>query len=68
MKNEPLMRIDGRAYREAKPVQSLYPDCEQCAFSRTSKHCGVAFDGAAKEAFGGDCEDRDVIYEEVPNE
>ena len=63
----PLMRIDGKAYKEAKPVQSMQSDCNQCAFARDRPRCGAASDGAAKAVFGGDCEVRDVIYEEVPN-
>lgn len=66
MKNETLMRIDGKAYREAKPVQSMFPDCKQCAFATDTQSCAKAI-AISPRAFGGDCEFRDVIYEQVPN-
>lgn len=61
-----IMRIDGKAYREAKAVQSKNPSlCVQCAFNKDMRRCSASIDGAAKNIFGGDCDDRDVIYEEV---
>lgn len=62
----PLMRIDGKAYKEAKPVQSMQSACNQCAFATDTQRCAKAI-AISLIAFGGDCEDRGVIYEEVPN-
>ena len=62
----PLMRIDGKVYREAKPVQSMHGACNQCAFATEAKSCHKAI-AVSPIIFGGDCENRDVIYEEVTN-
>ncbi|MGL4490891.1 MAG: hypothetical protein ACRCU5_15735 [Rhizobiaceae bacterium] len=62
---QPLMRIDGKMYKESKPVKNIRSVCGQCAFSRDTLRCVEAIDEASKPVFGGDCVDRDVIYEEV---
>lgn len=36
--------------------------CRYCAFFESTS-CGEAIDGEAEAAFGGDCQQRDVVYE-----
>ena len=59
----PLMRIDGKAYRETPCHEKI---CGGCAFEMPGPLCGRAED-ISEAAFGGNCLKRDVIYEEVPN-
>mgnify|MGYP005615502579 CR=1 FL=1 len=60
------MVIDGVHLVEA-PAPAKFPPhlssgvCKHCALHMTAG-CGKAIDGLAHNAFGGDCEDRDVIY------
>ena len=65
IKTIPLMRIDGKFYREAKPSNPA-SICEECAFDVDQRKCNlVRFLGAAADVFGGDCVGREVNYEEV---
>lgn len=61
--------FDGKRFIEAPPHGNVAPRfaCEGCAFYMKPKYCGSAIDGKAREAFGGDCDERDVIYVEAPN-
>ena len=64
------MLRDGMRFVEAKPIGNAPPNfaCEGCAFVNHPVLCAKAIDGAAKAAFGGDCDERDVIYVAAPNE
>lgn len=65
------MEIAGIKYVEARPIKNWRQfeskACTGCALHQKLSECGIAIDGAAKSAFGGHCEDRDVIYKRVPN-
>ncbi len=63
----PTMTINGVLYIEQATPLSLvvFNACSGCVFDSKPKLCGIAIDGAAKEAFGGDCQQRDVIYAEA---
>jgi hypothetical protein len=54
---------------EAEPRGNEPPNyaCEGCAFLGSASFCGKAIDGLAQDAFGGDCDTRDVIYVKAPN-
>lgn len=57
---QPSMVLDGVEYVEApEPCRGSF--CEDCAFEGDEDAC-VSSDKAAKEAFGGSCEQRRVIY------
>lgn len=66
MKERPVMVMNDVRYVEAKPNTSRKTDCEQCAFAFDMVGCHEALTGAAQRAFGGDCEQRDVIYRRSP--
>ncbi len=57
------MTVLGVEYVEAKP-QDAPEVCSQCAFGQlgTLGHCAMVIDHLSKPAFGGDCQQRDVIY------
>ncbi len=61
--------FDGRRFVEAKPHGNTPPNyaCDGCAFIRKPRYCDSAIEYKAKAAFGGDCDERDVIYVEAPN-
>ena len=54
---------------EAKSHGKTPPNyaCDGCSFVSRPTLCAMAIEGAAKAAFGGDCDERDVIYVEAPN-
>lgn len=56
------MVLNDVRYVEMKPSRTVPTDCEQCAFHNDSVGCFMALMGNAAAAFGGDCEQRDVIY------
>lgn len=59
------MLINGVPYVERKPRDPVHPHlgaCIQCAFFRDTVGCQMAVCEKAREAFGGDCEQRDVVY------
>ena len=62
------MTLDGVRYVEVKgpfgASRSRFGDCIRCDLISTKK-CGQAIDGAAATSFGGDCEQRGVIYKQV---
>lgn len=66
-----MMIIDGRKYIEVKPDETrasgLSGVCSQCALGAAGRFhaCHEAITEASVPAFGGDCETRDVIYQEV---
>lgn len=63
----PTMTINGVEYVEAQPEETG-PDwdnvCSQCALGQRGMRtiCYAAICGSARAAFGGDCQDRNVIY------
>lgn len=59
-----LLMIQGEEWAEAKPTTPFHPvygACAQCAFGQQPRMCVEAIQ-AAPAAFGGDCDDRDVVY------
>jgi hypothetical protein len=54
------MKINGIRFVEADPTRPDYP-CDGCAFSSDPKGCSVAVH-LSPQAFGGNCDDRNVIY------
>jgi hypothetical protein len=54
------MKINGVLFFEADPHSPDCP-CEGCAFSSDPKGCSMAVH-LSLQAFGGDCDDRNVIY------
>ena len=61
--------FDGKRFVEAKQHGNAPPNyaCDGCAFIRKPRYCDSAIEYKAKAAFGGDCDERDVIYVEAPN-
>lgn len=58
------MRLHRVEYVEAPCPEQQHPIdgvCHYCALHLTDA-CADAANGAAEEAFGGDCETRDVVY------
>lgn len=63
------MTINGKTYVEVSSANMRDQDlCKKCALGLFGEFaaCTVALDGAAKAAFGGNCDDRDVIYKQQP--
>lgn len=59
-----VMRLHRVDYVEAPAPDEQHPVdgvCHYCALHLTDA-CADAVNGAAEEAFGGDCETRDVVY------
>lgn len=58
------MKIDGKIFVESPPQWNAPPNyaCKGCAFLENEILCGQVIDRLAKEAFGGDCDERNVIY------
>jgi hypothetical protein len=56
-----VMTINGKRYNEKTPSKRLINVCEKCALNLRPE-CYIAIDHAANEAFGGDCQFRNVIY------
>lgn len=62
---KPTMVLNGVAYVEMPaPDNWAMPDgvCAFCALYRRPECPGGALDGAARATFGGDCDERDVVY------
>lgn len=58
------MKIAGDTFVEAKattPMHPVYGSCSQCAFGQRPRQCLEAVKNGPA-IFGGDCEQRDVIY------
>ena len=70
-RKKPTMTIDGVEYFEA-PEPGVYPihmaarACVACDLYMTDG-CSKAYIGAADNAFGGDCQERRVIYVRAKN-
>lgn len=60
---------EGIRFVEAKATGNVPPNyaCEGCYFVDYPALCAKAIDGDARAVFGGDCDERDVIYVEAPN-
>lgn len=62
------MVIDGKHYIQASPPINWRDlddgACGACAFHRLNAECRMA-DSASVAAFGGDCDEMDVVYQEV---
>jgi hypothetical protein len=57
--------IRGEEYVEVKPQplpSGVFEVCLQCAFHQSASRCWEAVD-KSPEVFGGDCDERDVVYQ-----
>lgn len=75
--NGPSLSTDGLGgimfgnarFVESMPHGNSPPNyaCEGCAFVSSPRRCSITIDSRARAAFGGDCDERNVIYVEAPN-